>query len=103
MGEHQLGLWKHMIEATEGYLTGHRSLAELINALEGSLDAAEIKDKDLVHEFYEYWDPLECAYAPSLDPNWSPDEELARKAAEEMRAFLLRVQPQFRDYDPSRY
>jgi hypothetical protein len=103
MGEHQLRLWRHMFEATEEFLAGLKTLAELTNLLEASLDAAEIKDKGLVNEFYQYWDSLECVNAPSLDPGRVPEEKLGRKAAEQMRAFLLRAQPRFRDYDASRY
>ena len=103
MGEHQIRLWQHMLTAIDAYLAGEMALAEVTGRLEGSLDASEIKDAILIHDFYEHWGDIECINAPSPDPNSVSDKKLAREAVERMRVFLLGAESRFRDYNPGRY
>jgi hypothetical protein len=79
-----------MISLIDEYSAGQTPLDQLVDALEGTLDAAEIRDESMVSEWYDRWTPLELAR--------SMPERASRPAISsalaEMRAFLLAQVPQ---------
>ncbi|NOX58729.1 MAG: hypothetical protein GXP29_07725 [Planctomycetes bacterium] len=101
MGEHQLRLWGYMIEATEEYLADAITLRHVIGQLEGSLDASELKNEELIREFYALWEPLEIEYACNLEMGTPLDDAMLRQSVEAMRKFLIRTKERVYAYDPS--
>ena len=64
MNEHQRRLWQNMIDLIQSYLNGEtEDFYKVIGGLEGALDASEIKDDDLIHQWYDLWMPLEIRRA----------------------------------------
>jgi hypothetical protein len=64
MNEHQHRLWKNMIGLIEGYLNNEtQDFYGIVGKLEGALDASEIKDNDLINQWYDFWTPLETRRA----------------------------------------
>jgi len=64
MNMHQLQLWQSMIDLIKNYLSGKaQDFYDIVGKLEGALDAAEIKNTDLIQEWYNYWTPLEIRRA----------------------------------------
>lgn len=61
--EHQLKLWGSMIQLVDDYLENKITFEDLVPSLEGLLDASEIKDKDVIKEWYDFWTPLEVINA----------------------------------------
>lgn len=60
MNEHQHRLWKNMIDLIESYLSNEtQDFYSIVGKLEGLLDASEIKDNDLINQWYDFWMPLE--------------------------------------------
>jgi hypothetical protein len=58
--DHQRRLWQSMIDMISQYLERSSSdFYSLVGELEGALDASELKDAELVTQWYEYWGPLE--------------------------------------------
>jgi hypothetical protein len=81
MNEHQHRLWKNMIDLIESYLSNEtQDFFNVVGKLEGALDASEIKDKDLIEQWYDFWTPLETRRA--VEGN----EVDKIKAIEELRA-----------------
>lgn len=52
-----------MLQQIEQFRRGELRYDELVDGLEGALDASEIKDKNLVSKWYDLWTPLEIARA----------------------------------------
>jgi hypothetical protein len=53
-----------MLEFIQEYLDGETDdFCSVVGKLEGALDAAEIKDKAIINEWYEKWIPLETRRA----------------------------------------
>jgi L-rhamnose mutarotase len=53
-----------MINLIQEYLDGKTNdFYSVVGELEGALDAAEIKDRSIVKEWYKYWTPLETRRA----------------------------------------
>ncbi len=64
MNEHQQRLWQNMIDLIRSCLNGEtEDFYKVIGGLEGALDASEIKDEDLIHQWYDFWTPLEIRRA----------------------------------------
>ena len=64
MNEHQHRLWENMIDLIEGYLNSEtQDFCGIVGKLEGALDASEIKDNDLINQWYDFWTPLETRRA----------------------------------------
>ena len=64
MNEHQNRLWLEMISLIQSYIDGKTDDFYLIvGKLESALDAAEIKNKEIVSQWYDYWTPLEIRRA----------------------------------------
>lgn len=60
MNEHQHRLWQSMIDLIDSYLIDeNQDFYEIVGKLEGVLDASEIKDSNLINQWYDYWTPLE--------------------------------------------
>ncbi len=95
MDERQQRIWKRMIEATQGFLDGSISLSDMVRVLESSMDAAELEDKELEHEFYRRFVPLEEHRACSVELGASVTDKLARANTEKMQSFLLSAGKRF--------
>mgnify|MGYP000051759367 CR=1 FL=1 len=64
MNEHQIRLWRGMIDSIESYLCGEtEDFYGIVGNLEGALDASETKNEALIEEWYEFWTPLEIRRA----------------------------------------
>jgi len=64
MNEHQIRLWINMIGLIESYLSCEtEDFYGIVGQLEGALDACEIKDNDLINQWYDFWVPLEIRRA----------------------------------------
>lgn len=88
MNEHQRRLWKSMICLIDSYLKNEKEdFYEIVGKLEGALDAAEIKNKELVERWYDFWLPLEIRRAKEGN---KPNRKHAISEFQEMRKFLLR-------------
>lgn len=85
--EHQIRLWESMNTLVDDYLENKITFDYLVPSLEGILDSIEIKDKDIVKEWYDVWTPLEIINAEK-DTNISNQDK--EKVAKEMKKYLLR-------------
>ena len=85
--EHQLSLWKSMIKLIDEYSENKVTFNYLVPSLEGLLDNSEIKDKDIINEWYDFWTPLEMINA---ETEMSVSDKEKEKATREMKKFLLR-------------
>lgn len=64
MNEHQQRLWASMISLIDSYLSGeNQDFYGVVGNLEGALDASEIKNKQLINQWYDFWTPLETRRA----------------------------------------
>ncbi len=63
LNEHQLHLWKKMISIIENYQIGKISYNDMVGELEGTLDAGEFNDQELIEKWYDLWTPLEIERA----------------------------------------
>ena len=87
MNEHQQKLWKSMIDLIETYLSGEtKDFYGIVGKLEGALDASEIRDVDLIKQWYDFWTPLEARRA--VEGN-NINETRARDELKTMQQFLL--------------
>lgn len=86
MNEHQKRLCSEMLRLIQSYIDGETSdFYSLVGKLEGALDAAEIKDKELVTQWYDFWTPLETRRA--IEGNQVAREK-AIQELETMKHFL---------------
>lgn len=88
MNEHQHRLWIGMIELIDSYLNDqNQDFYLIVGKLEGVLDASEIKDNNLIYQWYDFWTPLEIRRA--IEGN-QPNRDKAIKELNAMRSFLLK-------------
>jgi len=88
MNEHQRRLWKSMIVLIDSYLNGeNQDFYGIVGKLEGALDASEIKDKNLISQWYDFWTILETRRA--IEGN-QPNKNMALKELNSMRMFILK-------------
>jgi len=88
MNEHQQRLWQNMIDLIQSYLNGEtEDFYGVVGELEGALDASEIRDADLINQWYDLWTPLEIRRAVEGN-NVNKIKALAELKA--MRQFLLK-------------
>ena len=78
---HQRRVWQQMIDAVDAYRRGDLKLAKFVDDLPGFLQAAEVRDRELVDGFWSVYPAIESelelrteAWAP---PNLASDEHLA--------------------------
>lgn len=65
LNDHQLRLWRGMLQLIEEFRRGKLKYYEFVGALEAALDAGEFRDKYLVERWYDFWTPLESVRAQS--------------------------------------
>jgi hypothetical protein len=88
MNEHQYRLWKSMISLIDSYLNNEdKDFYEVVGKLEGTLDASEINDNNLVSQWYDFWTPLEIRRA--VEGN-QPTRDKAIQELSMMKAFLVK-------------
>jgi polysaccharide pyruvyl transferase WcaK-like protein len=88
MNDHQHRLWESMIVLIDSYLNGdNQDLYRIVGKLEGALDASEIKDNNLINQWYDFWTPLETRRA--VEGN-QPNKEMAVKELNAMKQFILK-------------
>lgn len=87
MSEYQQRLWQSMIDLIQSYIEGKtEDFYSIVGNLEGALDASEIKNNDLVKEWYDFWTPLEIRRA--IEGN-NVNKVKAIEELTLMKAFLL--------------
>jgi hypothetical protein len=88
MNEHQHRLWESMIGLIDSYLNNEsQDFYGIVGKLEGALDASEIKDNDLVNQWYDFWIPLETRRAVE---GKRVDRHKAVEELNAMKEFLLK-------------
>lgn len=88
MNDHQHNLWKNMIELIDSYLNNeNRDFYAIVGKLEGALDASEIKDSNLINQWYNFWTPLETRRAVE---GTQPNKEKAIEELKAMKSFLVK-------------
>jgi len=83
--EHQTRLWAEMLKSTESYRKGELPYSDFVYGLEGSLDAGEFQDKELIEQWFSFWTPLEILSATKGDSTTIED---ADRYLLEMEMFL---------------
>lgn len=73
--ELQKRLWANMLKSTESYRKGELRYSELVYGLEGSLDAGEYQDEELIEQWYNFWTPLEILSATKGDSTTIEDAD----------------------------
>ncbi len=77
-----------MIDLIQQYIYGDtKDFFKLVGQLEGALDASEIKDQELIENWYDFWTPLEIRRA--VEGN-EINQEKAIKELKKMRDFLIK-------------
>lgn len=90
MDEYQQRLWQSMIDLIHSYLNGKtEDFYGVVGKLEGALDASELKDTDLINQWYDFWTPLETRRA--LEGN-NINRAKALEELKSMQTFLLSKQ-----------
>jgi hypothetical protein len=88
MNPHQQRLWQNMILLIESYVEGkNQDFSDVVGKLEGALDASEIKDNDLINQWYDFWTPLEIHC--SIEGK-NVNKELALQELKAMKNFLVK-------------
>ncbi len=85
LNDHQVRLWRRMLQLIEEFRCGKLKYYEFVGALEGALDAGEFRDKDLVDKWYDFWTPLEIVRAQNGS---RVDVEDVEKYVSAMEAYL---------------
>jgi hypothetical protein len=92
LNEQQLSIWKKMVDKVDRCLGGEgKDFYRIVGELEGLMDAAELKDSELVNTWRGLWIPLEMRRA--IEGN-NPSREGALKEMNAMKAFLLHTYSQ---------
>lgn len=87
MTSHQRRLWQSMLDEIQHYLDGEtEDFYGLVGMLEGALDASDIKNKQLINQWYDFWTPLEIRR--SIEGN-NVDKQKAVNELTNMKIFLL--------------
>lgn len=88
MTDHQKRLWQSMADLIQNYLDQKTNdFSGLVSKLEGALDASDIKDDELVNEWYDFWTPLEIRR--SIEKN-DVNKEKAIEELIKMKKFMLK-------------
>ncbi len=83
--EIQLKFWQNMLRLIRDFRKGVISYRDFVYGLEGCLDMGEYKDEKLIHQWYDYWTPLEILSATKGNNVTLED---ADKYISDMEAFL---------------
>ena len=87
MTNHQKRLWQNMIDLIESYINEtNDDFCDLVGGLEGTLDASDIKNNELINRWYDFWTPLEIRRA--VEGNHI-DNNKAIEDLQKMKKFLL--------------
>lgn len=88
LNDHQRRLWQGMIDLIESYLNSEtQEFNTIVGKLEGALDASEIKDINLINQWYDFWMPLEIYRA--TDGNKINREKIIQDL-QKMKKFLIK-------------
>ena len=89
MNEHQHRLWESMIGLIDSYLNDqNQDFYIIVGKLEGALDASEIRDNNLINQWYDFWTPLETRRA--VEGN-QPNRDKAIEELKAMKSFLIKA------------
>lgn len=77
-----------MIKSIEDFQINLISYPELVYDLEGSLDAGDFENKELIERWYKFWGPLEILYATKGE---NVSIESANKYVLDMQSFLKEI------------
>lgn len=100
MGEFQLRHWHRMVQFLDDYMVGNLDLETLIQSLEATLDASELKDERLRKEFYDRWGIFEIEFAVEKEMGVRVDQGRMKNAASRMKEFLNDTMQDVLAYDP---
>ena len=89
MSEQQYRLWQDIIKTIDNFLANKIDFQLLVTSLEPPLDAAPIKDKEFLHEWYELWEPLEIKNAVDLDKGVVTKQEDVKENIDTIKRFFL--------------
>ncbi len=88
MNAHQDKLWENMIGLIDSNLNDeNQGFYRIVGKLEGALDASEIKDSNLINQWYDFWTPLETRRA--VEGN-QPNKEKGIEELKVMKSFLVK-------------
>ena len=88
MNEHQHKLWENMIGLIDSYLNDeNQDFYTIVGKLEGALDASEIKDCNLINQWYDFWTTLETRRAVE---GRQPNREKTVEELKAMKSFLVK-------------
>ena len=91
--DHQKRLWQSMIDMISQYLEQPTSdFYGLVGNLKGALDASELKDTELITEWYEYWGPLEVLRASAACKGRKVAYDDAKEDLKAMMQFLCSIE-----------
>jgi hypothetical protein len=86
--DHQCRLWNHMLQAIANYRSGKIKYPEMVDRLEGALDAGDFQDAELQSRWYDLWTPLEIARATEAYDSSKSDVD---QYVSEMQKFLEEI------------
>lgn len=85
LNEHHKRLLCHMLQYIELYRNGVIRYSNLVNGMEGILDAGEFQDENFIRKWYDYWTLLEIMNATSGDSTTLEDANMDLR---DMESFL---------------
>ena len=89
MSTFQFRLWKKMIQLIQDFYDGKILFHSLVGGLLKDLDMAKLQNRDLVRQWYDYFNPLEEADSEAWYGMKDPDFDEIKPALQKMRDFLL--------------
>lgn len=85
MSDHQLKMWRRMIELIGEYKKDKIEFSTLVGELEGAMDVCEFQDQVFVEQWYDLWQNLEIRNAME---NGRVDKAKATDEVEALKRFL---------------
>lgn len=82
---HQIRIFENMLIYIEDYDKRNLTYSEMVGSLEGSLDAGEFRDQEMITAWYDCWGPLEIERATKGN---SVDRDFVKKYITQMRDFI---------------
>lgn len=84
----QSKLWHKILQSIEAFRKEEISYCDLVYSLEGTLDAGELKNEEIIKQWYDLWTPLEIWSATKGDRATIEDVD---QRLSDMESFLKKV------------
>ena len=94
MDEHQIRIWRRMIEALDNYETGVVDLQKLASDLKGLLAATDLHDQNLTAEFWDHFVEIDMELELRTEawaPSGSASDQRLRDAVDGYRRWVETV------------